>query len=292
MQNNFLDSIITFCKNEFYTNNYCPLGYTTFINYHCEKCLENDHFRSIEPAYQCKKAPYVYVCKYANKYASEIFLLLKVLFNNIPNKSPHILSFGAGPATELFALKQLLLDGVIDCYHYTGVDNNSNWQPVWDIITVSRSKPEQFLFQNIFAEEFINNYVPHSNDIILFHYMLSDFVRYATKKPVIKFLQALLNRFIIFREFPILLFNDLHLNFSNDDRKCAIDVFLNTFLPYYNIKFNKFFRNNKHNEEQKYRYVGSTPWNKNDLIFDLSEDTLDFNPYETMSAIQIILKGK
>lgn len=128
-------------------------------------------------------------------------------------------------------------------------------------------------------------------DIILFNYMISDFAKYASKYIVTNFLLTLKEK--LSRENPntIILFNDINLDFPFNTNKGATHLLKDCFEPTYKRVFKQFYKNNKKPLEKQFSYEGTTPMNENNsLIFNLSQDTINFNPYTSMSAIQIILK--
>jgi hypothetical protein len=291
MNNIFLKNTIKSCKEQFENIKTCPKNLSQIYSEQCQECLRISHFEDNNLSYQCPKSTFVYVCKYANKYASETYNLFKVLFKNISYHTPNILSFGAGPATELFALNQLINDKIISSYSYTGIDNNSNWQPIWEIIQNNNTDQEDITFQLNNAEQFIQNYDFKQTDIILFNYMISDFAKYASKQTVKKFLLALKEKLSQENPNTIILFNDINLDFPFDANKGATHLLKDCFEPTYKRVFKQFYKNNKKTLEEQFSYEGTTPMNENNnLIFDCSEDTKRFNPYESMSAIQMILK--
>lgn len=290
MKNIFLDLIIKNCRIQFEKSNFCPQGLLLTYSNECQNCLKKSHYDDNESSYQCPKSTFTYVCKYANKYASETYNLFKVLFKNISYHTPNILSFGAGPATELFALNQLINDKIISSYSYTGIDNNSNWQPIWEIIQNNNTDQEDITFQLNNAEQFIQNYDFKQTDIILFNYIISDFTKYASKQTVKKFLLTIKEKLTTENKNTIILFNDINLNFPNDSYRGATHLLKDVFEPEYKRIFCQTYWNNKNTEDRQYSYEHAPIIKENSLIFDCSEDTKRFNPYESMSAIQMILK--
>ncbi len=294
MKNILLNQIIAQCRKKFIENQNCPQNLQQRFSEQCQECLRKSHFEDLTPSYQCPRSAFVYVCKYANKYASENYLLFQKCFELFPNKSPKIVSFGAGPATELFALNQLVLDQTIDSYSYIGVDNNRNWIPIMLLIKEYHRKIKnenekiQFFMKEI-SKSLGKNSCFDNVDIILFNYVISDFSKYATKDVVKNFLLALKKK-LWDNKNVILLFNDINLNFPSDPAKGATHLLKDVFEPTYKRAFSQFFKNEKNSDEQQFSYEGTEINKNNKLIFETCQETTGFNPYETMSAIQIILK--
>ena len=143
----------------------------------CLQCLskifedENSRFRR----YKCENITYSYVLRYLNRYASEIFLLLKsnLLFNK---QTPlDIVSIGCGPATELFGFERSI-HSIIPTrpFRFFGYEPNKLWNNCQSFVS--------HIFNSIpnCSVSFINNYFDENNplvtnlDFLVLNYLLSD----------------------------------------------------------------------------------------------------------------------
>lgn len=308
--NDFLDQVIKKSKELFYKKS-CPIkelidNDSFLINKSkdysdlCQGYLERIHnpnskkttcnYMNHEQSYQCPRSIFVYTCKYANKYASENYTLLEKILQELTVASPKILSFGAGPATELFALNQLVNEKIINSYLYAGIDNNENWIELWEYIADShKNENEKIYFYLSDATAFVKNCNISNFDIILFNYMISDYAKFASKKVVINFLNLLKQKLL--NSNAVIAYNDINLNYPGDLNMGATHLLNDVFAPEYQI-ICQAYKNNKPGATFVHKDFDCPIIKKNDLIFKCSQDTEDFNPYESMAAIQIILKKR
>jgi len=100
--------------------------------------------------YKCLPITYLYVKRFTDTFALEIYRILfqyDDIWNNISNKN--IVSIGCGPATELIAIEKIIRDKSIQSTcQYIGFEPNNMWSSVWNILTnIFQSHNIQLSFQ-------------------------------------------------------------------------------------------------------------------------------------------------
>lgn len=147
----------------------------------CNTCLDDMHFLRTRRRYECSNITCYYVCKYIFKYASEVERLLEAAsvceyFDKI-----RVLSFGCGPASELYGLANYIMRHEIQCpVRFIGIDFNNVWERIHSETRRIFRKLEGFdirsAFRYINGLDFLRNRPRYNNppNMLVLQYLLSD----------------------------------------------------------------------------------------------------------------------
>ena len=98
--------------------------------FQCETNCLTDIFRFNKiRTYTCKTITHMYVLRFMNRYASEIYHIFSDLIPPL-NNGDLILSLGCGPCFETVGLDKYCRDKNIGKIQYMGIDSNTIWQDV------------------------------------------------------------------------------------------------------------------------------------------------------------------
>ena len=103
-----------------------------------DSCIRPLHqYNSNGKTYNCPNMAYSYVVKHFYRFASEIEIAFRVIYNTEHqnwNSNINVVSLGCGPSSELY--------GIINELHvqqsnlgvsYHGFDTNAIWQKIWNL---------------------------------------------------------------------------------------------------------------------------------------------------------------
>lgn len=286
----FIDSIVNYC-DKLYQQPFSSCTREIHIGTsQCEECLRVIHYETVDTSYPCSNSCYVYICKYAHKYASEIYKALEEIdFSTIPH--PRVLSLGCGPATELCALDYLKSVHTIQGYDYTGVDLNDNWSTIQKFYRENSPNRSNIIFQIDDANNFIDQCTITDYDLIIFNYFFSDMVTFAGKEMVRTLLDNLVRKMHSKAYYPKIIFNDIAIYFT-DQEKGAADIVMDKLcsVQNYQRRILRYFKNEKSPNFSPMDWANFTRIEDNSLSFTILPVCANYNPYATMSAAQIILQ--
>jgi hypothetical protein len=123
---------------------------------------------------------YYYVCRYINKYASEIYYVFKTLISHPSTRKTeyNILSIGCGDCADLFGINQFLQDNNRNpSVSYTGIDLNTRWRPIHDQIRAI-FPTINFHFEYRDAFEYISSLEILPYNIVILEYVLNEVKKY------------------------------------------------------------------------------------------------------------------
>lgn len=143
----------------------------------CLTCLSNifEDETSRLRIYNCENITYSYVLRFLNRYASEIYWILKKNINFIRTTAITVVSIGCGPSTELFGFEKVLhSEQPTRELNYFGFDKNPLWNNCQNFIK-SIFADNQYCkvnYSNSFFDE--NNSLLQNVDFLILNYLLSD----------------------------------------------------------------------------------------------------------------------
>lgn len=199
--NNFYDKTIEICERilrEQLSSGKCqkcscpPDGKIQCSNHctskrHCEDCLIacfNGDDNQKNSRYGCVPITCTYVLKFFYRYASEIyriFLNKKELIQKLNNGL--VFSLGCGPASELYAINELIKTYEIQNCTYCGYDINSIWDTLHGI---SYSLKDNNQLNFTFRKELLKPYTENLEkaDILILNYVASDLYVHQTSNSI------------------------------------------------------------------------------------------------------------
>ena len=183
-----------------------------------DSCIRPLHqYNSNGKTYNCPNMAYSYVVKHFYRFASEIEIAFRVIYNTEHqnwNSNINVVSLGCGPSSELY--------GIINELHvqqsnlgvsYHGFDTNAIWQKIWNLnVDICKQHNVTYTTDDMFAY-----YTEHSDehiDILILNYLLSDVARNMQKEEKTAFLDKLAE-FIDVRDVQYVIFNDIPLFYDN-----------------------------------------------------------------------------
>jgi len=255
----------------------------------CNTCLDNIHMNRIKRRYNCKNITYFYVCKYLLKYMSEFYHLFehnKALWNL---DRYDIFSIGCGPCSDLFGIaKHLITNKKSSPIKYIGVDLNSSWNDVHDLIKTRCDKSKldiDIRFHNDDITKALDKSSSKTDtipiNIVTLHYVLSDMV--ANNLDIIVFLEKLYEHIV--RRLPsgaFIIINDINHYNTRD----YFDYFLRLLQGKGEYKFKRYHYHN--NNRTPYEYGTLHPVNS--LAVDIPGYLYDYNVWEFCSSSQMLIK--
>lgn len=186
----------------------------------CTDCL-SDMFNNEEHAnrvYKCIPITFSYVIRYTNRYASEIYTVLrcKLVSNTFQNiKKLNVLSIGCGPATELVALEKFSRE-INKKIRYFGFDPNSIWESAQN--TLQTCLVNTNCDADFYSSEFQdNNEILPKIDILILNYIVSDIYKH-NRDGVEKFLENITKIIKKMKKNSIIIINDVNsCNMGRDE---------------------------------------------------------------------------
>ena len=233
INSDFFKEIINFC-DEYYTARQNEETKCSICNHEkqkcpgsCQECLNELMYKDKNGRinYDCDKLLAFYVCKFLNRFVSEIYYLLQdEMVLDALNKFEefNVLSFGCGPATDLIAL-----DAFIRKYRegpanirYTGIDIAKNYRNIHTKVSdlseyYGYSKPK-FIYDNIIDN--ISKYKFNNKNMIILQNIFSALDKINKRDAVNRFLDNLVDAIIKLSKDSIILINDInHFNMYRDE---------------------------------------------------------------------------
>ena len=183
-----------------------------------DSCIHPLHqYNSNGKTYNCLNMAYNYVVKHFYRFASEIEIAFRVIYNTERqnwNSNINVVSLGCGPSSELY--------GIINELHnqqsnlgvsYHGFDTNVIWQKIWNLnIDICKQHNVTYTTDDMFAY-----YTEHSDehiDILILNYLLSDVARNMQNEEKTAFLDKLAE-FIDVMDVQYVIFNDISLFYDD-----------------------------------------------------------------------------
>lgn len=217
----------------------------------CSDCLNEIHFHHSgegRSEYDCKNLLNYYACKYQYAYASEILYALNVKDNWFGNLSQYnVLSIGAGPSPDLFALytynKQSERGKKIS---YLGLDCNKKWKRQHDeIYELAKEREIEVQYEYKDAINFFKEKNIADVNIIVMQYFLSSLEYSERGKEIASFLGSVFNNVIkkvteniyfIINDINHYIVRDRVYGFLDKLNCCGINSrYCQYFFPYDNI---------------------------------------------------------
>lgn len=280
----------------------CDARYTTYscsscqYGVHCPKdcgkCLEYIHYPKRAPSprtYDCQKMMDFYFCKYACKYASEMYYALDACVDAKPKKQLEVLSFGCGPCTELLALNALQNNNnyKFSTINYYGVDIDLNiWKNIHKDINCNLPNGYKCSFINDNAVNYIKTLLPSAwrPDLIVLNYVLSDMAKHNRQHIMNNFISDLASYMDSCSINTYLICNDINLTRNqNGGREYFDDLLL--AMKSQTVFQKAHFQNNKGSW-----FVYGTQYSQNSLTLSLPQFKGNYSPYSFCSSAQIIIK--
>ncbi len=288
-----LYNLLRACNNRYNRSRCTGCSYTANCPHDCGKCLSYVHYPDRAPAprkYDCKRMMDYYVCKYACKYASEMYYAFSSCRDIQRNRKLNILSFGCGPCTDLLAVEQLQQDGQYHCnqVEYLGIEIDTDiWNNVHtDIVTVA---PSNYNIQ--FVEADACQYIDHLQrvewrpDVIVLQYVFSDMYKHCNHAQVNHFVSDLAAYIESCPRNTYVICNDINLSVGYGGGREYFDKLLHKLTcqtQYCSCHFNN------SNRPNHYEYGDEYP--DNSLIFGIPQYLAQYEPYETCASAQMIIK--
>lgn len=140
-------------------------------NFQCVTDCLTDIFRFHKNrTYICKTITHMYVLRFMNRYASEIYHIFSNLLPRL-NNNDLILSLGCGPSFETVALEKYCRDKGIEKIRYIGIDSNQIWKDVSTLCCLCTQNIESRIVYKDNAN--LNEVLPVTK-VFLLNYCLSD----------------------------------------------------------------------------------------------------------------------
>ncbi|HRC79894.1 MAG TPA: hypothetical protein PLF27_00775 [Sedimentibacter sp.] len=291
-----LDYIIDFCDREYRdsdTGFVCDeCNHPIKCSGGCEKCLDEIHFPDSydngKLEYDCINILNYYVCKYSNKYCSEIEYALEQSeiiksFNEF-----NVMSIGCGHSPDLMALEfyrdKHNLKIPID---YIGYDNNRLWEDIHNEIKKHGKKNNievSFEYEDVI--QYFNEYYVAGINMIFMQYIISYFYNTNQIDEIDCFFEDLIDVVKRKREKLIIIINDVNSCYRGRDY----------FLNFYNIIRN----NNLHGRiiqryfdykiKSRYQRYG-TAYYSHKILHNINDELRErYNSAVNCSSAQLIIE--
>lgn len=259
-----------------------------------DSCIRPLHqYNSNGKTYNCPNMAYSYVVKHFYRFASEIEIAFRVIYNTEHqnwNSNINVVSLGCGPSSELY--------GIINELHnqqsnlgvsYHGFDTNAIWQKIWNLnIDICKQHNVTYTTDDMFAY-----YTEHSDehiDILILNYLLSDVARNTQKEEKTAFLDKLAE-FIDVRDVQYVIFNDIPLFYDNliSGYSC-MEYVVRQFgvnKPRHSVLKEGRYR---FGEPNQFQPTYGKKWNQSSLLFTIDDAANDFQPFCYCNSIQMLIK--
>lgn len=301
MNNNLFNEIIKYC-DEYYIKNKqngikcsgeCSHDYCN-CNGFCSNCMEELTWNKPNGRtnYDCEKLTSYYVCKFLNRFSSEIYHALNSSFISeklMKLEKFNILSLGCGPASDIIAFDSFNKNHManpVDIY-YRGVDIAEAWQHI-------HQKLEYLAEENNYSQPFFSysdvfekiGDVPIKDvNILVVQNLISTFVRTGCDSKLNVFLDNLIINVINYMpNNSIIIINDIN----------SCNLLRDRWLKDVIIKLKSSPRGGHYNIMYFDRNYGNTNWIKhlnNSIEF---EYPAEFNPFfyehwDNCSSVQLLI---
>lgn len=136
-------------------------------------CLSDIYWTNKTRTYGCQTITYMYVLRFMNKYASEIYYLFSKYISNL-NNGDLIFSIGSGPCFETVGIERFCREKDLFNIKYIGTDKNNIWQDAANICC-HNSITECFLSipAKVLSDEYCEKILSKTR-VLIFNYVLSD----------------------------------------------------------------------------------------------------------------------
>lgn len=189
----------------------------------CGRCLDQVHLSRKDGErkdYDCSYLVHYYVCRYMYAYATEIEDCFRVIEDKIIDlQHIHLLSIGAGPSPDLYALWKFKKNlGYSKPISYIGFDHNQYWKDINEktknIFSQSNIRIQYFYEDAI--ETFKTKNLEKTNILIL-QYVLSHVVYNGRKDEIKDFFNNLIKNVILRMERKsFIIINDINHYLARD----------------------------------------------------------------------------
>ena len=296
INNELLKNLIIFC-DEFYQAHKKEIGSCPNCSHenrnclgNCKSCLEELTWNNLERKnYNCEKLAAYYVCKFLNKFASEILYLLtnekiEAILNTY--NEFNILSLGCGPASDIIAIDAFIrqvLNKTINI-NYTGIDIACKWQYIHEKICQEiisfNYQPPKFDYEDV-TKKILEIDVSNTN-IMIIENLFSALIRTKNTDEMALFLDNLANLISQMPKNSIVLINDINSCYLYRDEWLSI---VEKIRMRREIKYNTLFFDKNY---------GHIEWEKHysdDLKFYYPEsfDKQAYESWNTCTSVQLFI---
>ena len=288
-----IDYIIDSCARRYHDTACTKCSYSRYCPHDCGQCLHFIHSPQIAPAprkYDCQRMADYYICKYANKYTSELYYAFKQHNSIIPMKKLQVLSIGSGPCTDLLALDMLHQNNIysFDELEYRGIDINTRiWKNEINDLKGLIPKRWRIMFANADVCKVTDKLIKDSwrPNLIVLQYVFSDMRKNNTSNDIQTFIKGLAEYIDTCPDNTYVVCNDINLSIAFQGGREYFDKLLNAVHSYI-IYAAYHFRNN--NKTAHYEY--GTEYRDNSLICSPPKSAAFTSPYLSCSSAQLIMK--
>ena len=232
MRNRLFNTIIKYCDTYYgeCENSSCiNCNNEHGCNKSCENCLDN--LTNINTGgrsdYNCKKLASYYVCKFLNRFASEMYYLLDgddmwSTFKDLDKIK--ILSLGCGPASDIIALNELNNNMVNNPYKidYCGVDIAKSWEHINNKIIEYYNKGNdgskvKFIYEDVF--KYVKENQLKDINLLIIQNLISTFKKSKSTKKLKNFIEDITNNIVSFMpQHSFIIISDINsCNLLRDD---------------------------------------------------------------------------
>lgn len=289
-----LEEIINFCHTAYSPSNCgniccthpdkCPKS--------CETCLEQVHYpirySNGRLDYTCSNLLYYYVCKYTNKYESEI----EYAFDMIPRLRSYdrynVLSLGCGASPDLIAIEQYnRVNNLNKSIDYWGVDLNQYWKPIHKMIenyAITQSYGLKYIYDDVTT---LFDHICYKNfNILTLQYLISFFYNNACILSIDDFYNGLIENVIKYMlPKSIIIINDVNSNRRGRD----YFTLLSDKLLAHGIKNTYKKRYFNYNIQNPYMCYGDM-YCQNTIKHSYPPEISFYDPWEVCSSAQLIIE--
>lgn len=285
--------LVNSCDNRYRKSKCWLCSYRKNCPHDCGKCLHYIHTPTAAPAprkYDCGQMMDCYVCKYANKYTSEMYYALFQLKDLREKQKLNILSIGCGPCTDLLALDLLRQNGEysFDTLNYKGIDIDTTiWKKV--LADIDSLRPQEYSFNVLEADActYIDTMVKDSwrPDIITLQYVFSDMQK-NSKVASIEHLLTVLGKYIdSYSANTYVVCNDINLSTQYNGGREYFDGLLKKITT--NTECRRYHFNNS-NKTGHLNY--GSEYRDNSLVITPPASLSNYEPYMSCASAQMIIK--
>lgn len=284
-----IDQLIEYCDSAF-KDEKC-LKKQALQSNDCGACLRKIHYGNISNLnYDCKKMVYMYVCKNAYRYATEMCRIFYAIREWLYNQREiSICSIGCGPATELIAFETLRsritsLHNIK--YTFEGFDINTIWNDIQKqlLLILGSNDNASVSFHNENVFDYYNN-AGHYPNIIVLNYCLSDALRNDFENFE-TFVDQIIE-FFLQRPNCCLLINDINLGRNNKEVRYYFNIIIRK-LQSLGIKID--FRKMYFNDSIKNSYSYGQMWKSSKVVFDIPQHIeRDYSPNTECHSAQLLI---
>lgn len=233
-----VNRLVSFCHESITKNGKCADCLLECLN-SCNICLQEIHFGNLR-TYDCQNMIHCYTCSYIYKYASEIGHLFNLLqYNSFTHFN--ILSLGCGPAPDLFAINQFLIQQDRELpITYLGVDNNHLWDSTQG--TIEEIFPDysiDFDLHDVFDFlDSLNNLPTIEYNVVVLQYILNELNSHSPER-IQEFIDKLVD-FIVNRlpDNSTIILNDInHYDVRNIFSRIFVAANIHNLVSYSAYRF-------------------------------------------------------